>query len=64
MCESCDVKSVAYASRVMTIREKFADLSYLVSKYKDNHMALLLGVGVSWNKLRAGDKPTSFFIER
>ena len=45
----------------MTIREKFADLSYLVSKYKDNHMALLLGVGVSWNKLRAGDKPTSFF---
>ena len=40
MCESCDVKSVAYASRVMTIREKFADLSYLVSKYKDNHMAL------------------------
>ena len=24
----------------MTIREKFADLSYLVSKYKDNHMAL------------------------
>jgi len=51
-------------SGVMTIREKFADLSYLVSKYKDNHMALLLGVGVSWNKLRAGDKPTSFFIER
>jgi len=30
----------AYASRVMTIREKFADLSYLVSKYKDNRMAL------------------------
>ena len=50
----------AYTSGVMTIREKFADLSYLVSKYKDNHMALLLGVGVSWNKLRAGDKPTSF----
>ena len=54
------VMPAAYTSGVMTIREKFADLSYLVSKYKDNHMALLLGVGVSWNKLRAGDKPTSF----
>ena len=40
MCESYGVKSAVYASRVMTIREKLADLSYLVSKYKDNHMAL------------------------
>ena len=48
----------------MTIREKFADLRFLVSKYKDKHMALLLGVGVSWNKLRAGDKPTSFFYRK
>ena len=27
-------------------------------------MVLLLGVGVSWNKLRAGDKPTSFFYRK
>ena len=27
-------------------------------------MALLLGVGVSWNKLRASDKPTSLFYRR
>jgi hypothetical protein len=47
----------------MTIREKFADQRFLLSKYKDNRMVLLLGVGVSWDKLRAGDKPTSFFIE-
>ncbi|SVD55701.1 uncharacterized protein METZ01_LOCUS408555, partial [marine metagenome] len=45
-----------------TIREKFADQKFLVSKYKDMSMALLLGVGVSWNKLRASDKPTSFYI--
>jgi len=32
----------AYPRVVMTIREKFADLRFLVSKYKDNHMALLL----------------------
>jgi len=50
----------AYTRMVMTIREKFADLRFLVSKAKDNRMVLLLGVGVSWNKLRAGDKPTSF----
>ena len=61
MCESCGVKSTAYTRMVMTIREKFADLRCLVSKAKDNRMVLLLGVGVSWNKLRAGDKPTSFF---
>jgi len=37
MCES---RRNAYTRVVMTIREKFADSSYLVSKYKDNHMAL------------------------
>ena len=47
---------------VMTIREKFADQKFLMSKYKDGHMVLLLGVGVSWDKLRASDKPTSFFL--
>ena len=40
MCESCGVKSTAYARVVMTIREKFADLRSLVSKYKDNRMVL------------------------
>ena len=52
--------AAAYTRVVMTIREKFADLRFLVSKYKDMSMALLLGVGVSWDKLRASDKPTSF----
>ena len=40
MCESCGVKSTAYTKMVMTIREKFADLISLVSKYKDNRMVL------------------------
>ena len=32
---------VAQARAVMTIREKFADLKFLMSKYKDSHMVLL-----------------------
>ena len=32
---------VAQTRAVMTIREKFADLKFLMSKYKDSHMVLL-----------------------
>ena len=32
---------VAQTRAVMTIREKFADLKFLMSKYKDFHMVLL-----------------------
>ena len=31
----------AQTRAVMTIREKFADLKFLMSKYKDSHMVLL-----------------------
>ena len=32
---------VAQTRAVMTNREKFADLKFLMSKYKDSHMVLL-----------------------
>ena len=32
---------VAQTRAVMTIREKFADLKFLMSKYKDSHIVLL-----------------------
>jgi len=68
MCVSCrctaKVAGSAQTRAVMTIREKFADQKFLMSKYKDEHMVLLLGVGVSWDKLRASDKPTSFFLQK
>ena len=32
---------VAHTRAVMTIREKFADLKFLMSKYKGSHMVLL-----------------------
>ena len=32
---------VAQTRAVMTISEKFADLKFLMSKYKDSHMVLL-----------------------
>jgi len=35
-------KEIPYTRMVMTIREKFADLRFLVSKYKDNRMVLFL----------------------
>jgi len=43
MCGSCGDAAKgansAYTRMVMTIREKFADLRFLVSKYKGGHMA-------------------------
>tara|TARA_B100001996_G_scaffold213442_1_gene163931 strand:+ start:101 stop:295 length:195 start_codon:yes stop_codon:yes gene_type:complete len=37
---------IALSRVVMTIREKFADLRFWKSKYKDSHMVLLF-IGVS-----------------
>ena len=39
------VMPAAYTRMVMTIREKFADLRFLVSKYKDTSMVLFLSEG-------------------
>ena len=45
MCEDCNQvwknPMVAQTRAVMTIREQFADLKFLMSKYKDIHMVLL-----------------------
>ena len=45
MCGSCirKMRCRLHTTRmVMTIREKFADLRFEVSKYKDNHMVLFI----------------------
>jgi len=40
MCRLLRWKEIAQTRAAMTIREKFAGLKFLVSKYKDTSMAL------------------------
>ena len=43
---------VAQTRAVMTIREKFADLKFLMSKYKGSHMVLLfIGIQSAFKEL-------------
>ena len=58
LCVSVAVNTkifTAYARMVMTIREKFADLRSLVSKYKDNRMVLsFFYIGENGRKKESG----------